>query len=94
MSGCSFSVALHFTQYKLIDQLIYHKTEPVTVSYGEPVAWNVPAETRFDRVEAKLFDGTTVIYDRSTQTSFMKIAIDHTSGTVIVSDNLDLGRLY
>ena len=77
MSGCSFSVTLRFTQYKVIDQLRYHKTEPMIVSYGAPVAWNIPAGKRFDRLEAILFDGTTVIYDRSTQTSVIRVVLGY-----------------
>ncbi|MEM0909404.1 MAG: hypothetical protein AAGJ37_00425 [Pseudomonadota bacterium] len=91
--SCSYGLSMSFQQYKEEEQVNSFNTEKLKVSYDTPVTWNVPSGKYFDRLELSLFDGRTVILDNEARTELIKFSLDQSSGTAVVSHNLNVDVL-
>ena len=90
---CSYRLTMGFIQYKEVERVIAHQTDPMPLTYDKPLAWDIPEGKTFSRIEAQLFDGRTVMYEQGTKGPILKFSLDAASRTIMISHNLDLDEL-
>ncbi|WP_146447163.1 hypothetical protein [Vibrio cyclitrophicus] len=87
---CGYSVEVNFTQYKEEEKVHSISSEPLQVSYESAVAWDIPKGGKFDRLELTMFDGRVVILEQEDANEWIDFSLDQSSGTVVISNNLQL----
>lgn len=84
---------IKFSQYKLEEQIVEHKSKLLEIAYDKPLTWSIPQNTIFDRIELDLFDGRKVVYEAENETNLLNVSIDSASKSVLVTHNLKTNEL-